>query len=417
MIAPALKRRQTIAADRVREHFLSLLPAIADQARFAFRGEPRERRQELIAEVVANAFVAFVRLVERGLTDVIYPTPLAQFAIKQVRDGRRVGAKLNVRDVSVTSTPSTRSGSMSSGWIVTTRRMANGEKCCSKTVKPVPPKPPRPGSTSPTGSTACRPANAGSRRRWRPARPRSDGPQVPCQPRTHLADAARTAEGVAGFPGRARVRLSPRERPIPKRDTITAKGARMVDFARPKFSLGRTVATPAALRVIEQAGQSPAEFLDRHIRGDWGDLSADDRALNDEAVQDGSRIFSAYVTRAGAEYLGHHRGCRRSTVTAQRRRSCCRTSTDRPCPFAAQLGLSREARRQGTSVSCRRALPFLVVALFLISRPRRNHDRRHCPVQFRPVGTARHRAGPRDPPPTSDPGPSIPNPETLENPR
>jgi hypothetical protein len=75
----------------------------------------------------------------------------------------------------------------------------------------------------------------------------------------------------------------------------------MVDFARPKFSLGRTVATPAALRVIERAGQSPAEFLDRHICGDWGNLSADDRALNDEAIQDGSRIFSAYRTRTGTK--------------------------------------------------------------------------------------------------------------------
>jgi hypothetical protein len=50
--------------------------------------------------VVANCWAAFVRLVERGLIDVVYPTPLAGFAIKQVRDGRRVGAKLNVLDVS-----------------------------------------------------------------------------------------------------------------------------------------------------------------------------------------------------------------------------------------------------------------------------------------------------------------------------
>jgi hypothetical protein len=75
----------------------------------------------------------------------------------------------------------------------------------------------------------------------------------------------------------------------------------MVDFARPKFRLGRTVATPEALRVIEQAGQSPAEFLDRHVCGDWGKLSAADRALNDEAVQDGSRILSAYITRTGTK--------------------------------------------------------------------------------------------------------------------
>ena len=73
----------------------------------------------------------------------------------------------------------------------------------------------------------------------------------------------------------------------------------MVDLVRPRFRLGQTVATPAALEAIQQAGQSPAEFLDRHIRGDWGNLSADDRALNDEAVQDGSRILSAHVTRAG----------------------------------------------------------------------------------------------------------------------
>jgi hypothetical protein len=73
----------------------------------------------------------------------------------------------------------------------------------------------------------------------------------------------------------------------------------MVALVRPRFRLGQTVATPAALEAIQQAGQSPAEFLDRHVRGDWGNLSADDRALNDEAVQDGSRILSAYVTRAG----------------------------------------------------------------------------------------------------------------------
>ncbi len=73
----------------------------------------------------------------------------------------------------------------------------------------------------------------------------------------------------------------------------------MVALVRPRFRLGQTVATPAALEAIQQAGQSPAEFLDRHVRGDWGNLSADDRALNDEAVQDGSRILSAYVTRGG----------------------------------------------------------------------------------------------------------------------
>ena len=94
------KRMRRITASACREKFLSILPAIKEQARFAFRSEDPDRRAELIAEVVANCWAAFVRLVQRGLIDVVYPTPLAGYAIKQVRDGRCVGAKLNVLDVS-----------------------------------------------------------------------------------------------------------------------------------------------------------------------------------------------------------------------------------------------------------------------------------------------------------------------------
>jgi hypothetical protein len=37
-----------------------------------------------------------------------------------------------------------------------------------------------------------------------------------------------------------------------------------------KFDLGRVVATPEALKALEEAGENPLEFLHRHIRGDWG---------------------------------------------------------------------------------------------------------------------------------------------------
>lgn len=100
MIARAKRNPRTSAALAISARFLAMLPTIQEQARFAFRSEPPERRQDLIAEVVANCWVAFVRLVERGLIEIVYPSPLAAFAVKQVRDGRRVGAKLNVRDVS-----------------------------------------------------------------------------------------------------------------------------------------------------------------------------------------------------------------------------------------------------------------------------------------------------------------------------
>ncbi|MHB0957033.1 MAG: hypothetical protein ACYC6N_16715 [Pirellulaceae bacterium] len=65
------------------------------------------------------------------------------------------------------------------------------------------------------------------------------------------------------------------------------------------FSLGRVFATPGALRAIEESGQSPADFLCRHARRDWGCVSSDDRRLNDDALECGARILSAYDTHLG----------------------------------------------------------------------------------------------------------------------
>jgi hypothetical protein len=82
------------------DRFLELLPTIRRHARYAFRHLLPEGREEAIQEVVANAFVAYTRLVEQGKEELAYATPLARHAVAQVRAGRRVGGKLNVRDVS-----------------------------------------------------------------------------------------------------------------------------------------------------------------------------------------------------------------------------------------------------------------------------------------------------------------------------
>jgi len=66
-----------------------------------------------------------------------------------------------------------------------------------------------------------------------------------------------------------------------------------------KFALGQVVATPAALQALANSGQSPADFLDRHVRGDWGEISKGDARLNDAAVKDGERVLSAYRTLKG----------------------------------------------------------------------------------------------------------------------
>jgi hypothetical protein len=67
----------------------------------------------------------------------------------------------------------------------------------------------------------------------------------------------------------------------------------------PKFTLGQIVATPAALAALEASGQSPAEFLSRHVRLEQGDLCEEDHELNSEAVKDGSRILSSFKTAKG----------------------------------------------------------------------------------------------------------------------
>ena len=79
--------------------FLEMLPRIRRQASVAFRRMRPDHKDELIQEVVANAYCAFVRLVDRGKADVAYATPLAKFAIWQVTAGRQVGTKLSLRDV------------------------------------------------------------------------------------------------------------------------------------------------------------------------------------------------------------------------------------------------------------------------------------------------------------------------------
>jgi len=76
----------------------------------------------------------------------------------------------------------------------------------------------------------------------------------------------------------------------------------LIEIAKPKFNLGQVVATPGAIHSLRQSGEMPAKFLNRHVSGDWGDISDNDRELNEEAVKDGSRIMSVYSTSKGTKF-------------------------------------------------------------------------------------------------------------------
>ncbi len=63
----------------------------------------------------------------------------------------------------------------------------------------------------------------------------------------------------------------------------------------PRFPLGTTVATPAAMAL----GIDLASYMHRHHCGDWGDLCDEDKQANEEALELGLRILSHYKLGGG----------------------------------------------------------------------------------------------------------------------
>jgi hypothetical protein len=69
----------------------------------------------------------------------------------------------------------------------------------------------------------------------------------------------------------------------------------------PAFSIGTVLSTPGALEAFEKNGQTPFEFLQRHIAKDWGELDEEDRQANEQALTEGSRLLSAYKLKDGTK--------------------------------------------------------------------------------------------------------------------
>lgn len=74
-----------------------------------------------------------------------------------------------------------------------------------------------------------------------------------------------------------------------------------------RFRLGQMMVTPGAQQALEESRESPAEFLRRHAHGDWGDLDAHDRGMNERAISHEScpsrrlRVLSTYKTKVGVK--------------------------------------------------------------------------------------------------------------------
>jgi hypothetical protein len=67
-----------------------------------------------------------------------------------------------------------------------------------------------------------------------------------------------------------------------------------------KFSMGQMVITSNAQAVLTPEDVSMA-FV-RHSRGDWGDVCAEDRQMNERGVLDQGMILSAYHSAKGGKF-------------------------------------------------------------------------------------------------------------------
>ena len=101
----------------------------------------------------------------------------------------------------------------------------------------------------------------------------------------------------------------------------------MIAKSQPNFSLGQFVSTPAALEALQKAGQSAAEFLKRHVKGDWGELCGEDRQAKDELGWT-APAFCRLTARESAKNCGSSPRRLMMPGEEQPRRFCCRANTE-----------------------------------------------------------------------------------------
>lgn len=66
----------------------------------------------------------------------------------------------------------------------------------------------------------------------------------------------------------------------------------------PPFRAGLLVMTRSVQALAAQGRLEPSQYLRRHLSGDWGDISQDDRDANARAIVNGDRLFSSYKIAA-----------------------------------------------------------------------------------------------------------------------
>ena len=93
---------------------------------------------------------------------------------------------------------------------------------------------------------------------------------------------------------------SERVRPLHLLNTYLFSGVRKGSMKmKPLFPLGQVVATPQAIDLLEQVDEYYLDYLERHVTGDWSEMSEEDQKENRYSVDKYLRIFSSYTLDSG----------------------------------------------------------------------------------------------------------------------
>ena len=70
--------------------------------------------------------------------------------------------------------------------------------------------------------------------------------------------------------------------------------------SNPKFNVGKITITLFAQLALERSGQNADEFLEKHKKGIWGEITKEETEENEKTVisknRNGKKIISSYVT-------------------------------------------------------------------------------------------------------------------------
>lgn len=83
-----------------------------------------------------------------------------------------------------------------------------------------------------------------------------------------------------------------------------------------KFSLGQVYTAPGVVRELKRARVSAFAVLERHRSGDWGEMDPEDCQKNEEALEGGGWLHSAYTLPTGATVWVKTEASRTLTVVA-----------------------------------------------------------------------------------------------------